>query len=145
MLLSQLRPAQALPLALAAWKASAGGNPLRSVAAQAAAGLAMIRTGKGAAGRDLCTQALRTAEASGHPAAISMAMVALAEAGLQNPALAREHCDRYGHRELAFRARLLEGAAFDAEAKALSALWGDSAFALYAQRPDVKELIAKRK
>jgi hypothetical protein len=164
-LLSQLRLREAQAKAKKALASTEGGITARLIAAQAVRGLALLRLGDIAAGRELCAKALRTAEAGGSPAAISFAKVAMAEAAFlaHDPEArklakeGRDHCLRYNHRELALRALLLQwnieqrsgaagparefGAAFDSESASLDKLWGAGSLAAYLQRPDIRSLI----
>ena len=161
-MLSRLQPAAAKAKASVALRAAKGGAALRVVDAQAVLAVALARLGEFGAGREMCAQLLRTAERSGHLAGISIAKLAAAEslrlAGDPHAVTAikdaRDHCLRSGHRELAFRALLIQwnlerktgaaselAASFERESAELEKLWGPGSLAIYLRRPDIRSLI----
>jgi Tfp pilus assembly protein PilF len=163
--LSQLRTREAAVKAKQALASAQGGITSRVIAAQALHGLALVQRGDIAAGREWCARSLRAAEEGGNPAWISLAKLAAAEAALlaDNPeagklaADAREHCLRFGQRELALRALLLQwnfeqrfgeiprmrelAVTFARESAGLEKFWGTGLLAAYLQRPDIRRLI----
>jgi Tfp pilus assembly protein PilF len=167
-LLSQLRVRRAQARVNKVLASSEGGITARLIAAQTIRGLALVRFGELAAGKELCARALRTAEAGRSPASISLAHLALAEAAFlaRDPEAARlagesrEYCLRSNHAELALRALLLEWAvahrsgdrahaeqlrvAFDHELASLEKLWGAGSVVAYRQRPDIRNLMPPR-
>ena len=166
-LLSQRRFREAQMRAKSALTSSQGGITARVTAARSISGLALVRSGEITAGRELCARSLRTAETGGSPGNISLAKVAMAEAAVltRDPLAqriakdARDHCLRYGHREFAFRALLLEWkverasdttetsrefkAAFDRESADLEKSWGAGSLAIYLRRPDIRSLLQR--
>ena len=162
-LLSQLRFIEAGKMAAEALVSAADGHPLRVLAAQIVLGLARVHSGQVDSGLKILNKALRTAEEGGHPAGISAAKVAVAEAALvakEGSAArladeARAHCLRYGHKELALRALLLQSvtaklaglAAVELEREflGLEKVWGNGTIAFYSKRPDIHWLINKKK
>ena len=164
-LLSRLRIREAAVKAKQALASAQGGIAGRVIAAQAVQGLALVHRGDIAAGREWCTRSLRAAESGGNPAWISLAKLAAAEAALlagnagaaKFAADAREHCLRFGHRELALRALLLQWkvarssgeihltreleVTFARESESLEKSWGTGSLASYLQRPDIRRLV----
>jgi tetratricopeptide (TPR) repeat protein len=163
-LLSRLRAAQAQAAARRSLNSAGGGTALRIVEAQAVLGLSFARLGQARDGQDWCAKSLRLAESGAAPAGIAFAKVAAAEAALlaRDPRAAglsseaRDYCQRYGHREWAFRALLIGWSAargmraggthlwastFERESKELERAWGEASFSAYLHRPDIQSLL----
>jgi tetratricopeptide (TPR) repeat protein len=166
-LLSQLRAAEARELAGKAMQAARGNSPQREAWAETVYCLAIARAGRAREGARLCATALEDAEETKVPAFVSMAMLALAEATFiaGDPTIAeslasaaREHSLKYGHREMALRALLVQwasqrrsgnhgkteasAAAFAKESSFLWEEWGAGSLESYVSRPDIRALIA---
>ncbi len=163
MALSERRFPEAIAKAKLALEAAGTQYPGVAVAAKYTLGLAQVFSGAKEAGKSSCEESVAMAQSAGDAALLSRAMLALAEArlengdaegALENALRAEERFTRAGQQESQWRAWLVaarasqrkgdETSAQQQMSKAAEVLaklrqnWGPEAFQHYASRPDVQ-------